>query len=283
MWRSLAVYRKNRASFMLSPSNWKISLICLRNSPSTAPRSTALHAATRSAGRSRSNARRAIPATAATVSSALCAKCLSLRATWMSQPAARRTRPRDGLLRHHLAAPDIDAVGLKRAIRLFDRTYDRDTRTGLQFALIARLVREDDGIRRHDDFLLPILVLNNHHTPVDAGNRLIDRAVCHRAVRPRVPRPMTLVQPSLRLRQDRHLYSPLAPVRLRSGADADKCTLLDVGDCCLGDTEHGGIGGEVDLHLTELFRFDRKHAAVEIADCAGNRYRGRLLRKRTRS
>src|SRR5262245_12470505 len=247
------------------------------------PRSTVLHVATRSAGRSRSNARRAIPATAVTVSSALCAKCPSLRATWMLQPAARRTRPRDGLLRHHLAAPDIDAVGLKRTIRFFDRTHDRDTRAGLQFALIARLVREDLGIRGHDDFLLSVLVLNNHHTSIDAGDRLIDSAVCHRAVRPRVPRPVALVQPSLRLRQDRHLNGPLASVRLRSGADADKSTRLDVGDCRLGDAEHGRIGGEVNLHLTELFRFDRKHAAVEVLDCAGNAYRRRLLRKRARS
>ena len=34
--------------------------------------------------------------------------------------AARRMRRRGGLLRHHFAAPDIDAVGLQRAIRLLE-------------------------------------------------------------------------------------------------------------------------------------------------------------------
>ena len=61
--------------------------------------------------------------------------------------AARRMRRRGGLLRHHLAAPDIDAVGLKRAIRLLDRSHDRNMRTGLQLALIARLISEDARIR----------------------------------------------------------------------------------------------------------------------------------------
>src|SRR5262245_505018 len=196
----------------------------------------------------------------------------------MSPPAARRTHLREKLLRHHFAAPDIDAVSLERAVRFLDRTYNGDMCAGLQFALIASLVREDAGIRGHHDLLLPVLVLNNHHASVDAGDRLIDRAVCHRAVRPRIPWPMTLFQPSLRLRPDRHLYSPLAPVRLRHGTDADIRTRLDVGDRPFDNAEHRSIRGEVDLYLTEFLRFDRQHVAVKVFDGAGNTHRGWLLR-----
>ena len=42
-----------------------------------------------------------------------------------------------GLLRYHLAAPDIDAVGLQRAIRLLYRAHDRDMRARLELALVA--------------------------------------------------------------------------------------------------------------------------------------------------
>src|SRR6185503_12925678 len=112
-------------------------------------------------------------------------------------------------------------VGFKRTIRLFDRTHDRDMCAGLQLALVTCLVSENVGVRGHDDFLLSVLVFNDHHASVDAGDRLIDGAVRHRAVRPRIPRPVALAQPTLRFRQYCNLKRPLAPVRLRSGADAD--------------------------------------------------------------
>ena len=42
------------------------------------------------------------------------------------------------LLRHHVAAPDIDAVGFQRAVRLLHRAHDRDMRARLEFALCRR-------------------------------------------------------------------------------------------------------------------------------------------------
>src|SRR5262249_23706921 len=189
------------------------------------------------------------------------------------------THPRDGLLRHNLAAPDIDAVCFKRAIRLFDRTYNRDMGARFKLALIACLISEDTGFRRHDDFLLSVLVFNNYHAPIDTGHCLIDSAVRHRAVRPRIPWPVPFAQPTLRLRQDRHLNRPLAPVRLRSSADTDIRTRLDVSDRRRGDTEYRSVRGEIDFHLTELFRFDRQHTTIEVLDGARNAYRGRFLRK----
>src|SRR6185503_13049694 len=125
----------------------------------------AWRAATRCAGRLRSSERHGSPVAVKTGLFGSCAKCPSSPAISMFPRAARHMHPRGGLLRHHLAAPDIDAVGFKRAIRLFDRTYNRDMGAGFQLALIACLISEDTGIRRHDDFLLPVLVFNNHHAP----------------------------------------------------------------------------------------------------------------------
>ena len=99
------------------------------------------------------------------------------------------TRHATRLLRHHLAAPDIDAVSLQRTIRLFQRADDGDMGARLELALVAHRIAEDAGIGRHYDLLLAALVFDHHHLAVDAAHRLIDGTIGHGAVRPRIPGP----------------------------------------------------------------------------------------------
>ena len=86
----------------------------------------------------------------------------------------------------------------------------------------------------------------------------------------RLPRPKALAHPALHLGEHRDLDGALAVVRLRHGADTDIGAGLDVGDRRLHDAEHRHILGEINLHLAELGRFDRQHAAIEAFDRAGN-------------
>src|SRR5262249_6308004 len=153
----------------------------------------------RFADQSRSNAKRGLPAAARTDSSGLCAKCPSSLATSTYQRAVRHTRRPDVLLRHHFAPPDIDAIGLQRAIRFLECPHDRNMCARLQLALISRHISENGSLRRHYDLLFAPLVPDCHYLPVDTGHRLIDGAVGHRAVWTRIPWPMALAQPALRL------------------------------------------------------------------------------------
>ena len=156
------------------------------------------------------------------------------------------------LLRHHLAAPDIDAVGLQRAVRLLQRAHDRDMRARLELVLVADRISVNDRVGRHHDLLLAALVFDHHHPAVDARHRLIDGAIGHGAVRPRIPRPVTLASPRCDFGKHRHLDGALTAVRLRHGADADKGARLDVGERRLAHAEHHHVIGEIDLHLAEL-------------------------------
>src|SRR5690242_19140706 len=164
-----------------------------------APRSTAWRAAMKFAGRSKSNARHALPAAGRAGLSVSCRRCRILPAISMSRRAAQRTRRRGALLRHHFAAPDINAVGFQRSIRLLDCAHDRNMRARLQLTLIGRYISPDDSIGRHHYFLFAVLIFDHHDLTAHARNSLIDGSVGHRAVWPRVPRPMPLAQPALRL------------------------------------------------------------------------------------
>ncbi len=174
------------------------------------------------------------------------------------------------LLRHHVAAANIDAIGRERAVRLLLRAQNCDMRAGLQLALVADRIGEDDSLRRHHDLLLAALILDREHLTVDAGDGLIDRAVGHGAVRPRTPRPEALAYSALHRREHRHLDGALAAVGLRHGADADIGARLDIGERRLADAEHSGVVGEPDLQFAELLGFDRQHMAVEAFDRAGD-------------
>src|SRR5205085_700093 len=199
-----------------------------------------------------------------------CGKCRSSLAISMSPRAAQPMRRRGRLLRYHFAAPNIDTVGLQRAIRFLECADNCNMRARLEFILIASHISTDDSIGRHYNFLFTILVSDHHHLAIDTGDRLVDGTVGHRTVRPGVPRSMTLTQSALRFGQNRHLDCTLAPIRLWHGTDADIRAWLDIGERRLGDAEYCRVRGETDLHLSELVRFDRQYMTVETLDHAGD-------------
>src|SRR5450830_2049263 len=67
------------------------------------------------------------------------------------------------LLRHHLAAADIDAVGLQRTIRLLQRTHDGNMRARLELGFITDHIGADDGVGRHHDLLLASLIFDHQN------------------------------------------------------------------------------------------------------------------------
>src|SRR6185437_12936775 len=164
------------------------------------------------------------------------------------------------------------------AIRLLYRTHDRDMRARLELALVANHVRADDGVVRDDDLLLATLVFDGHRGPVNALHGLIDRAIGHSAVRPRVPRTVALAQPALRLGHHRYLDGALAAVSLRHGADAYIGARFDIGDRTLGNAYHREVSGNVDFHLAELRGFHREYMPVEAFHHAIDPHGLRLLR-----
>ena len=208
---------------MWSPNSWKILRTCWRGWPNTAPTSMAWRAATRCADRSRTSARRARGGRQSRLVKLMqempeLAADLDVSARGSAHAPTRRAR----LLRHHFAAPNIDAVGFQRTVGLLERAHDSDTRTGLELALIAHHISTGSTASGGTTiFFSPSLYLTITTLPIDAGDRLVDRAIGHRAVRPRVPRPMALAQPALRFGQNRHLDRALASIRLRHRADAD--------------------------------------------------------------
>src|SRR5260370_7761863 len=87
------------------------------------------------------------------------------RATSMSPRAVRHTRPRAAAarkspgpdLRHDAVAPDVDAVGFERPIRLLRRTADIDVGARLDLILAAHHIAATPRIPTHHALLLPLL------------------------------------------------------------------------------------------------------------------------------
>src|SRR5262249_60167878 len=66
-------------------------------------------------------------------------------------------------IRDNVAAPDVDAARLERAVRLLGGGVDRDAGAGPEFALVADEVSVDPGLGPDGDLLLAVLVLYRHH------------------------------------------------------------------------------------------------------------------------
>src|ERR1700730_3266594 len=75
-------------------------------------------------------------------------------------------RPHDSLM------ADRGGRSLERAIVLLGSRVDEDLGAGLELALVARNIGHDHGLRRHDDLLLAVLVLERDHVAVDALDHL---------------------------------------------------------------------------------------------------------------
>src|ERR1700726_2121655 len=66
----------------------------------------------------------------------------------------------DRLARDDAVAPDIDAIDIETAVRLLHRGQDREGGPWLDRTQVADLIAHDRHIRRHDDVLLAVLVLD---------------------------------------------------------------------------------------------------------------------------
>src|SRR5260221_1131492 len=90
------------------------------------------------------------------------------RATSVFPRAARRTRPRAAAarkspgpdLRHDAVAPDVDAVGFERPIRLLRRTDDIDVGARLELIIAADHIVADLRIGSAHDIILPVLLFS---------------------------------------------------------------------------------------------------------------------------
>src|SRR5260370_36465370 len=123
------------------------------------------------------------------------------RATSMFPRAARRPRPRAAAarkspgpdLRHDAVAPDVDAVGFERPIRLLRRTDDIDVGARLELVLAADHIGSDSRIGTDDDLLLPVLIFDQDHLPVGTGHRRVQGRIRPRRVLP-IPWATTLAR-----------------------------------------------------------------------------------------
>src|SRR5260370_18627356 len=135
------------------------------------------------------------------------------RATSMCPRAARRTRPRAAAarkspgpdLRHDAVAPDVDAVGFERPIRLLRRTDDIDVGARLELILAADHIGADHRIGTDDDLLLPVLIFDHDHLAVDTGHRRVHDRIPHRRVPPS-PYPVTPAAAAPPTYQNPYLY-----------------------------------------------------------------------------
>src|SRR5262249_30711780 len=127
-------------------------------------------------------------------------------------------------------AANSDVGCLQRSVRLLLCGEDEDLDPRLEVALVAWLGSNDRRVRRNDDFLLLVLVLHSQHLAVDPGDCLRDRGIRHRALRPRIPRPVPLAGSALSLRENHHLDRALITVSLRHGRDRDVTIHFDFGE-----------------------------------------------------
>src|SRR5439155_19135971 len=70
--------------------------------------------------------------------------------------------------RSHTVAADIDAGGFQPAVFLFSRTEDDEFGAGLDLRFVAGDEGDDRRLRRHHDFLLAVLVLDDDVLAVGA-------------------------------------------------------------------------------------------------------------------
>src|SRR6266545_736694 len=191
---------------------------------------------------------------------------------------AQRDNP--GSVRDNVAAADVDAARLERAIRLLRCGIDGDVGAGLELALLADEVGIDAGVGPDDDRLLAVLVLDHQLLAVNARDGGVDGGVGHGGAGP-VPRPVTLAGAALRLREDHYPDRLLAAIGLRRGADADEVALLDVGGRRFDDAEHRRIRRDVDLGLA-LVGLDHQGRTVDAFDLADDALGLRRLRRSRR-
>src|SRR5215472_4330703 len=200
-------------------------------------------------------------------------------------PSTARTkqswaRPTNLHGRRDAVAANRDGGGFERAVVLLVGGGDEDLRAGLELALVTGDVGHDHRLRRDDDLLFSLLVLERDLVALHTFHHLRDGGVGHGAVGHQVPRPVTLAGTAHRLGEDMNLHRLLAAVRLGHAGNADKRVVLDVGERCLDDAAHRRVVGQ--LHLVcrmPVARLDRQHGSVDGLDRAAHANRRWLLGK----
>src|SRR5262249_231246 len=165
-------------------------------------------------------------------------------------------------------ASDIDACSAEGAVRLLGRRLDREWLARLAIGLAPDLITHDRCIRTDDDLLLAVLVLDEQHRPVDALDKIADRAVGHGAIRGAVPGTVTVALPALRGGEDVHFDGLLGAISLWHGPAADVVAFLDLGDRGLVNGDDRRVVGELDRRGCAVRSFDEQNVAVDSLDRA---------------
>src|SRR6516225_3760777 len=98
-----------------------------------------------------------------------------------SQRKLRGRQPRSE--RRPLAGPAIrDARRQQCPVSLLLGGADKDLGAGLDVFALAHLVGYHDGLRRHHELFLAVLVLDQQQRTIDAGHSLLDIAIGHLAL-----------------------------------------------------------------------------------------------------
>src|SRR5262245_24378520 len=182
--------------------------------------------------------------------------------------------------RRNAVAADRDGGGFERAVILLVGGSDEDLRAGLELGLVTGDVGHNHRLRRDDDLLFSLLVLERDLVALHTLHDLRDGGVGHGAVGHQVPRPMTLASAAHRLWEDMNLHCLLAAVRLGHAGDPDERVVLDVGERCLDDAAHRRIVGQPHLVCRlPVARLDCQHGSVDGLDRAAHANRRWLLGK----
>src|SRR5260370_39618876 len=107
-------------------------------------------------------------------------------------------------------------------MRRLCRSGDKDLDSRLELSLVARHVTNDRDIRRHDDFLLTIFVLQGQRPPIDPGDSLLNIGVSHGALRLKIPLAVPPTGSTHRVGENIDPAGPLAPLSLWHSRNAKK-------------------------------------------------------------
>src|SRR5271155_3831461 len=132
-----------------------------------------------SAIRERVNRKKIVGGMSATTSSLIFADSLLMASDPSVVALHRRREP---------ILAEIHTCGLQCSIRLLRRRGDEYLGSRHEFTPVAHDIGDNRRIRRDDDLLLSVLVLQCERLPIDPGDRLLDVGVRHGALGPKIPR-----------------------------------------------------------------------------------------------
>src|SRR5262249_31753598 len=161
--------------------------------------------------------------------------CCFLRKKWLravttgrhAHDKAARGSPHSHGRRDAVAA-DRNGGGFEGAVVLLVGGSDEDLRAGLELALVTGDVGHDHRLRRDDDLLFSLLVLERDLVALHTFYHLRDGGVGHGAVGRQVPRPVALAGAAHRLGEAVDLHPLPAAVCLGKDGESDERVGLHV-------------------------------------------------------